>query len=208
MTRLPDSYFDSMYAASPDPWNLTNRWYEDRKYAITMALLPAPRYHHALELGCSVGTVTQRLVGRCDKVTSVDVSAAALDTTDRRLWEAGLRESVTLVRGSFDDRWPTGPFDLLVLSEVCYYLSEDLLSTVLRREVPRLATDAVVVGAHWRHPVDDYPMTGDQANAVIAATPGLVSMGVYRDADVVIEVFDTGSGASVASRGEVPGASC
>lgn len=207
MSRLPDSYFDSMYEASSDPWNLANRWYEERKYAITMAVLPSQRYRHAVELGCSVGTVTQRLVGRCDRVTAVDVSAAALDTTDRRLREAGLRETVTLVRGSLDDPWPTGPFDLVVLSEVCYYLSADLLAEVLRRECPRLAPDAVVVAAHWRHPVDDYPMTGDEATAVIAATPGLVSVGTYRDADVVIEVYDTGSGDSVAVRGDVPGAS-
>lgn len=207
MSRLPDSYFDSMYEASSDPWNLANRWYEERKYAITMAVLPSQRYRHAVELGCSVGTVTQRLVGRCDRVTAVDVSAAALDSTDRRLREAGLRETVTLVRGSLDDPWPTGPFDLVVLSEVCYYLSADLLAEVLRRECPRLAPDAVVVAAHWRHPVDDYPMTGDEANAVIAATPGLVSVGTYRDADVVIEVYDIGSGDSVAVRGDVPGAS-
>lgn len=207
MSRLPDSYFDSMYEASSDPWNLADRWYEDRKYAITMAVLPSPRYRHAVELGCSVGTVTQRLVGRCDRVTAVDVSTAALDTTDRRLREAGLRETVTLVRGSLDDPWPTGPFDLVVLSEVCYYLSADLLAEVLRRECPRLAPGAVVVAAHWRHPVDEYPMTGDEANAVIAATPGLISVGTYRDADVVIEVYDTGSGDSVAVRGDVPGAS-
>ena len=40
--RLPDAYFDRMYAASADPWQLQERWYEKRKYAITLALLPYP----------------------------------------------------------------------------------------------------------------------------------------------------------------------
>ena len=38
------SYFDNVYAASPDPWGFTSRWYEARKYAITMAMLPKPHY--------------------------------------------------------------------------------------------------------------------------------------------------------------------
>ena len=33
--RVPDAYFDRMYAESADPWQLAGRWYEQRKYAIT-----------------------------------------------------------------------------------------------------------------------------------------------------------------------------
>ena len=71
--------------------------------------------------------------------------------------------------------------------------------------MPRLSRGATVIAAHWRHPVPDYPMTGDHANDVIAATPGLHLVGGYRDEDVVIEVFDTASPTSVAARTGVPG---
>ena len=57
-----------------------------------------------------------------------------------------------------------------------------------------------MIAAHWRHPVVDYPLSGDAANAVIGATPGLHQMGEYRDDDVVIAVFDTRSAQSVATR--------
>lgn len=206
MTRLPDSYFEQMYAERSDPWELASRWYETRKYAITMSLLPKPRYRHALEPGCSIGTLTQLLAQRCDRVTSLDVSEVALREARCRLADVGAGESVSLIHGSLDDPWPTGPFDLLVLSEVAYYLSAELLADVLRTQCPSLAPGATVVAAHWRHPVVDYPLSGDEANAVIASTPGLVSMGCYRDADVVIEVFDTDGGGSVAARDGVPGA--
>lgn len=205
--RLPDAYFDAIYADSADPWDLATRWYEQRKYAITMALLPRDRYRHALEPGCSIGTLTQRLAQRCDRVTSIDVSAAALDRADRRLRDAGVRDNVDLSVGSLDEPWPTGPFDLLVLSEVAYYLTGELLETVLRRECGRLAPGATVVAAHWRHAVADYPLTGDEATAIIASTPGLTSLGRYADHDVVIEVYDNGDGRSVAVRDGVPGAS-
>ena len=120
--RLSTRYFDRMYSESADPWQLRDRWYERRKYAITMALLPYERYRHAFEPGCSIGVLTEQLTGRCDHVTCIDVAAAALDATHRRLVDAGRRSQVTLLRSSLDEPWPQGPFDLVVLSELCYYL--------------------------------------------------------------------------------------
>jgi predicted O-methyltransferase YrrM len=205
-TRLPDDYFDHMYATADDPWQLATRWYEQRKYAITLALLPNPRYGHAFEPGCSIGTLTVLLLLRCDHVTAVDVADAAVRSADARLRQAGCRDRVTLARSSLDAVWPPGPFDLLVLSEVAYYLQPDALARILRRECARLQPGANVVAAHWRHAVADYPLTGDAAHAVIARTPGLTSLGCYRDRDVIVEVFGTGDGRSVAAREGVPGA--
>jgi cyclopropane fatty-acyl-phospholipid synthase-like methyltransferase len=205
-TRLSDAYFDRLYAGADDPWQLSTRWYEQRKYAITLALLPDRRYRHAFEPGCSIGTLTERLAQRCDHVTAVDVADAALRGADARLRAAGCRDRVTLAQSSLDAAWPSGPFDLLVLSEVAYYLEAGTLAAVLRRQCRGLQPGATVVAAHWRHAVADYPLTGDEAHAVIALTPGLTPMGCYRDSDVVIEVFDNGDGQSVAAREEVPGA--
>jgi nodulation protein S (NodS) len=200
--RIPDSYFDSMYEASADPWQLRDRWYEQRKFAITMALLPHPRYRHAFEPGCSVGVLTEQLTGRCDHVTATDVAAAALDAARERLPS----DTVTLLRRSLDEPWPATDFDLIVLSEVGYYLQPAALREMLDREVPRLTNPATIVAAHWRHSVADYPMSGDQTNGVIAATPGLHRIGGYRDMDVAIEIFDTATSDSVATRTKVPGA--
>jgi SAM-dependent methyltransferase len=205
-TRLPDSYFDDKYAEAADPWLLEARWYERRKYAITLALLPYPRYRHAFEPGCSIGVLTEHLTLRCDHVTATDVATAALDAAHRRLVDAASRERVTLLRRSLDEPWPTTQFDLVVLSEIGYYLEAHELRTVLDREVPRLMRGTGVVAAHWRHPVADYPITGDRANDIIGATQGLHHLGGYRDGDVVIEVFDTGAPVSVAARTGVPGA--
>ena len=78
-----------------------------------------------------------------------------------------------------------------MLSELCYYLHPEVLRDTLDREVPLLKPGTTVVAAHWRHPVAEYPMTGDYATDIIAATSGLHHLGGYRDADVIIEVFDT-----------------
>ena len=204
-TRLPDAYFDRMYAASGDPWQLGDRWFEKRKYAITLALLPYARYRRAFEPGCSVGVLTEQLARRCDHVTSTDVAPAALDATHRRLSRAGLRDHVTLLQRSLDEPWPPASFDLVVLSEVGYYLDAAALRQVLDREVPHLGKCATIIAAHWLHAVPDYPMTGEHTNDLIAATAGVYHIGGYRDDDVVIDVFDTATSASVAARTGVPG---
>ncbi|AQA01929.1 SAM-dependent methyltransferase [Mycobacterium sp. MS1601] len=193
--RLPDSYFERIYAEADDPFQLSTRWYEQRKYAITLSLLPQPRYRHAFEPGCSIGTFTELLVQRCDHVTAIDVASAALESAAARV-----ASGVSFARGALDDPWPDGPFDLVVLSEVGYYLSAETLAGVLAREVPRLAPGATVLAAHWRHPVEDYPITGDEVHTVLAATPGLMWLGRYCDDDVVIDVYDTADGSSVAAR--------
>jgi hypothetical protein len=203
MERLPDRYFDDMYAAAADPWQLADRWYEQRKYAITMAMLPHARYRHAFEPGCSIGVLTEKLVDRCDHVTACDVTQAALDATGER---AGARRNLTLCRSSLDAQWPPGDFDLVVLSEVAYYLSAAALRRVLDRECARLAVGATVIAAHWRHRVADYPMSGDEANAHVLATAGMNSIGRYLDDDVVIDVLQKGTAQSVAVRTAVPGA--
>jgi len=193
-----------MYSHSADPWELGTRWYEQRKYAITLALLPRQHYRQAFEPGCSIGTLTALLTERCDRVTASDVAAAALESAEHRLTDLGRRDQVTLLRRSVDEPWPPGPFDLLVLSEVGYYLTPDALRGILDRECPRLAIGATVIAAHWRHPVNDYLMSGDQVNGVVAGTTGLHPIGSYRDADVAIDVFDTAEDASVAARTGVP----
>jgi SAM-dependent methyltransferase len=205
MGRVPDDYFDAMYAASRDPWQLAGRWYEQRKYAMTMAMLPLPRYRHAYEPGCSVGVLTELLTARCDHVTATDVAATALDAAAERLAHAGHSGQVTLARRSLDLDWPTDDFDLVVLSEVAYYLDAESLRRVLDRECPRLVTGATLIAAHWRHPVEDYPLTGDAANAIVGDTADLQAVAHYADDDVVIDVFAKGGTQSVAARTGVPG---
>ena len=81
---LPGDYFDAMYQAASDPWGFEDRWYEQRKYAISLALLPERRYRNAFEPGCSIGVLTRMLAGRCDRLLSCDVAEAAVRAAARR----------------------------------------------------------------------------------------------------------------------------
>ena len=153
-----------------------------------------------------MGVLSEQLTARCDHESTTDVAAAALKAVDARLQERGRRDAVTLTRSSLDSPWPQGHFDLVMLSEVGYYLSAETLRAVLDRECPRLAPGATVMAAHWRHRVAGDPLSGDQTNDIVAATEGLHHVAGYRDEDMVIDVFDTATAISVAARTGVPGA--
>ncbi|WP_018658108.1 class I SAM-dependent methyltransferase [Actinomadura flavalba] len=162
---LEPGYFAAMYAASPDPWGFTDRWYERRKYDITLATLPRARYAAAFEPGCSVGVLTARLAERCDDLLACDGSAAAVAQARRRAPGARVE------RRTLPDEWPDGAFDLIVLSELLYYFDDADLARVLDRATAALRPDGTVVAVHWRHPVSDYPQTGDAVHAALAERP-------------------------------------
>ena len=199
---LPESYFDGVYADTPDPWGFTDRWYEERKRAVTLAALPERRYAKAFEPGCSIGVLTRQLADRCDELLATDVSAAALSVATGRLSDVA---HVRLEHRALPAGWPDGQFDLVVLSELLYYLSDDDLHAVAARAVAAVAPGGTLLAVHWRHQVADYPQTGDAAQqAVAGAADGhLVSTVQHLEADFALSVHvraRRGEGASVAAQ--------
>ena len=81
---LDPAHFRERYGASPDPNGLADRWYEARKYALSVALLPRQRYSTAFEPGCSIGVLTARLAARCDSLLSWDAVADAVASARSR----------------------------------------------------------------------------------------------------------------------------
>jgi len=184
--RLSDGYFDDLYDAHADPWGFQDRWYERRKRTLTLAALPLRRYRYAFEPGCSLGVLTAELAGRCDRILATDVAPAALAAAGERLAD---HEGVELRRWALGQAWPPGPFDLVVLSEVLYYLDAELLGQVLIEATQALEPGGTLLAVHWRHPVSDYPLGGDRVHAEIARTTGLARIGRYADDDVLVECY-------------------
>jgi len=191
--HLDRDYFDDLYARNGDPWRLATRWYETRKRAVTLASLPEERYATGLEVGCSVGTLTEALAGRVDDLLAVDISRAAVETARERVGDRA-RVEVADVLESF----PAGPFDLIVLSEVGYYFGRDGLARLLDHVEAALAPGGTVVACHWRHPVDDYPLGGDEVHALLRRR-GMPVLVTHTEEDFVLEVLSR-DGRSVARR--------
>lgn len=188
---LGAGHFRERYAASPDPYGLAERWYEARKYALTVALLPRERYHAAFEPGCSVGVLTARLAARCDSLLSCDLVPGAVASARART--AGL-PGVRVEQRTVPRDWPPGTFDLIVLSELLYYFGDADLNQVLRLSAGALHRGGHLLAVHWRHPAPDHPRTGDGVHLALAAYPGLTRLAHYRDQDFTAEVFARADG--------------
>lgn len=168
---LAPDYFDRVYAAKADPWDFETSVYEADKYTETLAALPRPRYRRALEIGCSIGVLTEQLAERCERLLAVDVSEVALDIARRRC--AGLPQ-VEFARMQIPAAYPDGLFDLVLLSEVGYYWSAADLKRAHDAIVASLEPGGELLLVHWTPPVHDYPLTGDDVHDAFLAcsTPG------------------------------------
>jgi SAM-dependent methyltransferase len=186
---LPSGYFDDLYATSADPWGFTSRWYETRKYAISLALLPAERYGDVFEAGCSIGVFTQLLAPRCDRLLACDGAGAAVRSAAAR---TACWPHVEVEQRVLPGQWPAGQFDLIVFSEILYYFGGRDLDRVLERGAGSLRPGGALLAVHWRHPVADYPRTGDdvhQALARLAGQAGLARLVDHREPDFLAEVY-------------------
>lgn len=196
---MKDDYFLDMYAADPDPWGFGSRWYEQRKYALTLAALPRPRYRRVFEPGCSIGILTARLAARADHVDACDIVPAALARTRARVDEQGVGDRVDTFTWSMRDPWPDARYDLVVISEVLYYLDTDDATAFMLQVVEHLDADGHVLVVHWQTPVPDYPLSGAQAQDIASTTPGLSVLATYADDDVTLMVLARPGAPSVAT---------
>lgn len=156
---LPSSYFDERYAADPDPWQFETSDYERAKYAATLDALPRDRYSSALEVGCSIGVLTEALARRCDALVSLDLAERALARARERCRDLShVRFELTQVPG----QWPEGAFDLILLSEVVYYRDAGDVARLAKRVHGCLRPGGDVVLVHWTGETH-YPLTGDEA---------------------------------------------
>jgi SAM-dependent methyltransferase len=183
---LDPGYFRDRYAASPDPYGLAERWYEARKYALSVALLPTRHYGTAFEPGCSIGVLTTKLAPRCGTLLACDAIPDAVASAQART--AGL-PGVRVEQRVIPTEWPPHSFDLIVFSELLYYFGDADLDQVLRLGAGALRPGGHVLAVHWRHPAPNHPRTGDEVHQALAGHPGLARLAGYRDLDFAAEVY-------------------
>jgi SAM-dependent methyltransferase len=156
--RVLAKRFEDLYEASADPWHYRSSEYELEKYASTLAALGSRSFSRALEVGCSIGVFTELLAQRCESVVGIDFSARALALAR---WRLRSRANVTILRAAFPEHTPAGTWELIVCSEVLYYLDRPALGEALRWLEEQLHSGAIVLAVSWRGKGDDEPLQGD-----------------------------------------------
>lgn len=158
-SSIGPAYFERLYSDDPDPWGYANSSYEADKYAATCAALPPLQFRRGFEIGCSFGMLSRALAARCESLIAVDLVEAVLERARK---EAAGIDNISFQRMAVPAEWPAISFDLIVFSEVLYYLSPTDLASIASHTLQALDPDGVVVLVNWLGNTDA-PHTGDGA---------------------------------------------
>ncbi|MGY8904286.1 MAG: SAM-dependent methyltransferase [Burkholderiales bacterium] len=184
--RYTPEFFDTLFSGNDDPWNHRACWYEARKRALVLASLPAARYQHAYEPGCANGELSAALAGRCDRLWVSDGSPRAVAVTRARLaaWP-----HVQVQQAWLPAQWPDALFDLVVISELGYYLDPSALDELAAKVLDSLQAGATVLACHWRWPIENCALSGDAVHQRLGAALNLPLLGQVLEADLRIDVW-------------------
>ena len=180
-------HFEQLYDGRDDPWNFASSPYEQAKYAATIAALPRARYAHGLDVGCSIGVLTEALAERCDDLLAIEPVVAALDQARaRNRASAWVRFAPLFVPRD----WPDERFDLVVVSEVLDYLGPADLTLLCQRLSGSLAPGGDLLLVHWVGKKGPVRTPGEATDLLIAQAAGVLSVTrAERNADYRLDVL-------------------
>ena len=158
-SRGPD-YFSKLYAENPDPWDFAGSSYENAKYQMTLAALGERNFQNAFEIGCSIGILTSMLATKCLSLLAVDVVNSALATAREN---CKTLDHVKFRNLQIPVDWPSGQkFDLIICSEVLYFLSPEDINRVSELAFKSLLPGGHVLLVNYTKKIDE-PCSGDEA---------------------------------------------
>ena len=99
------------------------------------------------------------------------------------------RSAVRVREAALPDGVPEGPLDLVVFSEVLYYLDDATVATTLDRTLAAAAPGADVVAVHWRGWPAEAPRDAAATHRLLTERPELVLVVEHTDEDFLLHVL-------------------
>jgi predicted TPR repeat methyltransferase len=180
------SAFDQRYAGDADPWGYEHSDYEQAKYAATLTACGEGPFRSALELGASIGVFSAQLAPRCEQLITVDFSAVAVQQARVRLAH---QPHVDVRVGEIPADLQDGSHDLIVASEILYYLAPAALEATLDRLEQLLAPGGRIVLVHWRPSGPERPFSAAQVHDRVRALPWLTEQADASTDDYLLHVL-------------------
>ena len=136
--------FDRLYRMHRDPFGGEIFAYEQEKSAAVIKLLSGKQYRHILDIGCGSGMLTRMLAPLGKAITAIDFSSEAINHAVSFPKSPSNIEYLCADLRTFT---LTPRYDLILCSEVLYYLTPEELEDVARKmsEVFALGTEILTV---------------------------------------------------------------
>ena len=186
MTHMSAADFEARYRAEPDPWGYTTSVYEQEKYDATLTACGPGPFDRALELGSSIGVFSAALAPRCRTLTTIDGAPTAVAAARARL---ATQRQVEVILGSIPEAIPARPYDLVVASEILYYLPAAALDGTLEAVRRDLVCGGRLVAVHWRPEGRERPFSAQEVHLRLRDEPWLSLSSSQPTADYLLDVF-------------------
>jgi SAM-dependent methyltransferase len=162
--------FQRRFREDPDPWQFEHSAYEHAKRAATLRACGSLAGRSVLELGAANGVLAAQLAHRARGVVAVEGAPAAAALARERV---ARQPHVAVVEGLIPFDVPSGPYDVVVASEILYYLDHGAYTTTLRSFERWLAPQGRLVAVHWRPVSGERPRSADTVHVDLARLPFL-----------------------------------
>ncbi|HTX07677.1 MAG TPA: SAM-dependent methyltransferase [Solirubrobacteraceae bacterium] len=179
--------FEERYRSDPDPWGYESSGYEHAKYAATLSACGPGPFDSALELGASIGVFSAQLAPRAKSLVTIDGAPTAVAAARRRL--APFPQARVLL-GTIPDELPDGRFDLVVASEVLYYLTVSAVERALARLREAMAPGGRLVAVHWRPTGPERPLDARTVHDLLRAQAWLAPVNRADTGDYLLDVLE------------------
>ena len=169
--------FEDRYRAEGDPWRTLSDPDEHAKADAVLAACGDGPFAAVCDLGAALGVLAAALAPRSETLLALDGAPTAVATAAERLapWPGAEARVAVLPRDL-----PTGTFDLVVASEVLYYLSPAAFAATLRWLDGAVAPAGRVVAVHWTGSAPDLQRSADDVHVALARCPRLTSIATTR----------------------------
>lgn len=169
--------FEARYRAEGDPWRTLSDPAERAKAEAVLAACGEGPFASVVDLGAGLGVLAAALAPRSGRLLALDAAPTAVATAAERLarWP-GARAEVAVL----PDDLPGGRFDLVVASEILYYLAPAAFAATLGWLDGAVAPAGRVVAVHWLGSAPDLERSADDVHAALAGRPRLTRIATTR----------------------------
>lgn len=179
--------FEELYRQQADPWSYRSSAYERAKYAATLEACGTGPFESALELGGSIGVFSALLASRCRALTTIDFSATAVRIAQAEL--AHIPRAQPIV-GEIPHAIPDGPYDLVVASEVLYYLDAPTVAATLARLGDVVYAHGRLVLVHWIPTGPERLLSALQVHQLVCHVSWLRAVADQSTSDYLLHVLE------------------
>lgn len=137
--------FERKFASDPDPWRTWTSSYEQVKRRHLGQVIGPGRYGRVLEVGAGNGSNTHMLASRALRLTVTEGTLTGVRLI-REMFDETRR--IKVCRLDISDRLPEHRYDLIVISEILYYLKDKPFRNLVREVKRTLQPGGVLVLAH------------------------------------------------------------